>query len=456
MAYRGRRIRTRALVRNTQDGTGPPIVRNLFGDSPDPSLRVPTPPEGPPRLFLPAVIARQESSGRSSPSIQEVPRTLGGLRITNLAPGDLTSGDESSIIYRTASHPGTMTGEAGSSRSAAQGPRQIPPPLEGDNLAQSLPSSSQARRTPPGVMENTPGIGPRDLNEAEPQDPIVYEHPPQDRRVALLRSNLFAALGADTGDRPPRSLSSDESDIPLDTMKSRSSQPPSGLELDVNVYLPAAAEQLQPSNDAVRQPGGSSNRELGGDPEDRVRPPNVSQSSLVISGSQITEMTPMQTEESHAPPEDNAAPVDMARSPSPVESPPGDLEDRVCSPSLSRSSPTVSDSHIIGMASMQTEESLGRPADTARSPSLGNTHASQGSTSSAYSSESEAATASNLRNYPYGFMPDQTFSSNDDVPKPLTNRMQQGHSKTLVRKRGRPRKRSKPKSIQREPSSASY
>lgn len=343
------------------------------------------------QFYLPASIARQDMSGRSTPSIQEAPQTLGRLWVANIAPGDLTSGDESSVIHRTQTYQSTMAGDLGT-RSAVQDSNRTPPPLEGDK--QTLPWSRFAQSR---MMENTPAtdLQERHPDKAEPQEAhMVHERPPPEKWATVLKPNLiWTVFGTVDGNRTPRQSSSEESDIPMYSAKRHWPRPLP----DPNVSLAVHAEP-QPSNNYVHPSGGPSNCRLGGNPGDREGSPGVSQSNPAFSENQGTGMTLMRTQESYAPLEHNAAAVNTTKSLSPDKS-----------------------------------------------------RASQASPSSIDSSESEAATATNLKIRPYGFAQlHQTFFSNGDVPKPRINTMQP-HSKGSTRKRGGQRKRLKPRPIQREP-----
>ncbi|OAX32593.1 hypothetical protein K503DRAFT_596009, partial [Rhizopogon vinicolor AM-OR11-026] len=339
---------------------------------------------------------RQDSAGRSTPSVQETPRTPGQLRVANIAFGDLTSGDESSVLYRTQTHQNARAGEIGPQSSAVQERRQTPSPLGGDRLAQSSPASCIQRT--PGMMEDMSGIDPRDCNLtgiAKPHDPIVHEHPPPETWATVLKSNLMTALGTVTGNRTQYSSTSEENAIPLHGW----SQPRPEPVLEPDVSLIARAEQLQPCNSDVPTFSEPSNHEPVGDPEDL----GVSRSKLAFSDSKGTDMSLIRTEESRAPQEHDTAPVDIAKSPS----------------------PDVSHTSQTGLSGVHSSES-----------------------------ESEAATAASLKNYLYEMtQPHPTFSSNEDALKSQTNAMQPGHSRASSRKRGEQRKRSAPRSIQREPSS---
>ncbi|OAX37141.1 hypothetical protein K503DRAFT_771780 [Rhizopogon vinicolor AM-OR11-026] len=202
----------------------------------------------------------------------------------------------------------------------------------------------------------------------------------------------MTALGTVTGNRAQYPSASEESAIPLHGW----SQPRPEPVLEPDVSLTARAAQPQPRNSDVTTSGEPSNRELVGDPD-----LGVSQSNPAFSDSKGTDMPLIRMEEPRAPQEHDTAPVDIARSPSPDKS-----------------------------------------------------HASQTSPSGVYSSESESEAAANMKNYPYGMtQPHPTFSSNEDALKPRTNTMQPGHSKASSQKMGGQRKRSAPRSIQREPSS---
>ncbi|OJA14624.1 hypothetical protein AZE42_07360 [Rhizopogon vesiculosus] len=384
-----RRIRSRAAAQNVRDDDQP--ARDPIEDSSVSSLEAHISHEGS-DLYFPMSIIRQDNVGRSTPSVQETPRTLGRLRVANIAPGDLTSGDESSVLYRTQTHRSARIGEVGPQSSAVQEHRETSSPLGGDRLVQSSPTRT------PRVMEDTSGTDPRDCvlaDKAKLHDLIVHEHPPAETWATVLKSDLMTALGTVTGNRTQYSSTSEESAIPLHDQ----SQPRPEPVLEPDVSLTACAEQPQPSNSDIPTFGEPSNRELGGNLEDL----GVSQSNPALSDSKGTEMSLIQTQESRAPLEHDAAPVDIAKCPSPDKS---------------RTSQT-------GLSGVYSSES-----------------------------ESEAATATNLKSYPYRMtQPHPTFSSNEEALKPHTNAMQPGHSKVSSRKKGGQRKYSAPRSIQREPSS---
>ncbi|OJA20165.1 hypothetical protein AZE42_10978 [Rhizopogon vesiculosus] len=384
-----RRIRSRAAAQNAEDDDQQ--ARDSIEDSSVSSLEAHISHEGP-ELYLLMSIIRQDGAGRSTPSVQETPRTVGRLRVANIAPGDLTSGDESSILYRTQTHQSIKIGEVGPQSSAVQERRETPSPLGGDRLAQSSPTRT------PRVMEDTSGIDPRDCDlpaKAKLHDSTVHEHSPPETWATVFKSNLTTSLGTVIDNHTQYSSASKESTIPLHDQ----SQPHPEPVLEPDVSLTARAEQPQPRNRDIPTFGEPSHRELGGNHEDL----GVSQSNPALRDRKGTDMPVIRTEESHVPLEHDAAPVDIAESPSPDKS-----------------------------------------------------RASQTSPGGVYSSESEseAATKANLKNYPYGMtQPHPTFSSNEDALKPHTNAMQPGHSKASSRKRGGERKRSAPRSAQREPSS---
>jgi hypothetical protein len=139
-------------------------------------------------------------------------------------------------------------------------------------------------------------------------------------------------------------------------------------------------------------------RGLGGHPRDRFSSPDVSQSHTAPSDSQVTLRPGVWTQESHIPLKHNAAPIGVAN-------------------------------------------------DKSR--------ASHASSSSIYTSESIAAASANLKNYGYGFTQSHLALSSSDISKSRTNTMQSEQSKVSSRKRGGQRRRSRPKPIRHESSSAS-
>ncbi|KAG1808058.1 uncharacterized protein BJ212DRAFT_1385305 [Suillus subaureus] len=318
-------------------------------------------------------------------SVQESPRTLGRLQVANIAPGDLTSGDESSHGGTTSYS--TRVVELGPPRSAIQYHTQSFLPPEGDGLPQFLPSPGYAQRTPRErlrpVMESTPGIGPGDWHniplpdEAEPPDPIENEHP------------------------PPEGWASALNDIPLGSAKNHSLQQFPDPEYDVPLAAhdpPSYSTESQLNDDDLN---GLRIRGLGGYPRDQTSYPDVSQSNLAPSDSQVTlrpGMTPVWTQESRVPLKHNAAPIGVTK-------------------------------------------------DDSR--------ASHASSSSVYTSESVAAASANLKNYGYGFTQSHQALSSNNVPKPRTNTMHSEQSKLSSRKRGGQRRRSRPKPVRHESSSAS-
>ncbi|KAG2127684.1 hypothetical protein DEU56DRAFT_526658 [Suillus clintonianus] len=449
-------LRSRASARKPRDDDELWTARDVLEDGPEPSLLVHTPHEES-EFYLPASLVRRNTGDPfSSPintpttanfdktidrapgynpsrtvvgsvyppmeqrrptlrnsasafSVQESPRTLGRLQVANIAPGDLTSGDESShggpALYST------RVAELGPPRSAVQRPTQSFLPLEADGLPQFLPSPGYAQRTPRGrlqpVMENTPGIGPGDWHniplpdEAEPHNSIVNEHPPPEGWASALKSNFMTAFGTVAGNRTPRPSTYEESDAPLGSAKHHWPQQFPDPEYDVPLAAhkpPSYSTEPHLNNSDVN---GLRIRGLGGHPRDRVASSDVSQSNLAFSDSQVTlrpGMAPVWTQESHLPLKHNAAPIGIAKD---------------------------------------------------------NSRASHASSSSVYTSESVAAASANLKNYGYGFTQSHLALSSNEIPKSRTNTMQSGQSKVSSRKRGGQRRRSRPKPIQRESSSAS-
>ncbi|KAG1733823.1 hypothetical protein EDB19DRAFT_1192145 [Suillus lakei] len=448
-------MRSRASARKARDDDELWTTRDVLEDGPEPSLQVHTPHEES-EFYLPASLVRRNTgdpfasptntpatvnfyktcdrapgynpartvvgdvyppmeqrrpalaNSASGFSVQESPRTLGRLQVANIAPGDLTSGDESS--HGGPTFYSTRAIELGPPRSAVQYPTQSFLPLEGDGLPQFLPSPGHAQRTPrerlQPVMENTPGIGPGDWHniplpdEVEPHNPIVNEHLPPEGWASALKSNFMTTFGTVAGNRTPRPPAYEESDIPLGSANHHWPQQFSDPEYDVPLatHDPSSySTETQMSNDV----NGLRIRGLGGHPRDRVSSPDISQSNLAFSDSQATlrpSMAPVWTQESRVPLKHNAAPIGIAK-------------------------------------------------DKSR--------ASHASSSSVYTSGSVAAASANLKNYGYGFTQSHQALSSNDVPKSRTNTMQSGQSKVSSRKRGGQRRRSRPKPIQRESSSAS-
>ncbi|KAG1733821.1 hypothetical protein EDB19DRAFT_1999905 [Suillus lakei] len=204
-------MRSRTSARKTRDDDELWTARDVLEDGPEPSLQrsfsspVNTPSTAnfyktcdrapgynPARTVVGDVYPPMEqrrpalANSASGFSVQESPRTLGRLQVANIAPGDLTSGDESS--HGGPTFYSTRATELGPPRSGVQYPTQSFLPLEGDGLPQFLPSPGHAQHTPRErlrpVMENTPGIGPGDWHniplpdEAAPHDSVANEHPP--------------------------------------------------------------------------------------------------------------------------------------------------------------------------------------------------------------------------------------------------------------------------------------
>ncbi|KIK37357.1 hypothetical protein CY34DRAFT_15765 [Suillus luteus UH-Slu-Lm8-n1] len=443
-------MRSRASARKVRDDDELWTARDILEDGPEPSLQVHTPHEES-EFYLPASLVRRNTGDPfSSPintptaanfykthgydpsrtvagdvyspmeqqrpglanfasefSVQESPRTLGRLQVANIAPGDLTSGDESS-------HGGppfysARVAELGPPRSAIQYPTQSYLPPEGDGLPQFLPSPGYTQRTPRErlrpVMENTPGIGPGDWHhiplpdEAEPHGPIVNENPPQEGWASTLKSNFMTAFGTVANNRTPRpSIINEESDIPLGSAKNHWPQQFPDPEYDVP---PAGHDPPSYSMEPQLNDGdvnGLRIRGLGGHPRDRFSSPDVSQSYTAPSDSQVTLRPGVLTQESHIPLKHNAAPIGVAN-------------------------------------------------DKSR--------ASHASSNSIYTSESIAAASANLKNYGYGFTQSHLALSSSDISKSRTNTMQSEQSKVSSRKRGGQRRRSRPKPIRHESSSAS-
>ncbi|KAG2137868.1 uncharacterized protein EDB93DRAFT_754490 [Suillus bovinus] len=436
-------MRSRASVRKTQDDDELWTARDTLEDGPEPSLQMHTPHEES-EFYLPASLVRRNTGDPfSSPinatfynasrtvvgnvhppmeqrrpalansasafSVQENPRTLGRLQVANIAPGDLTSGDESS--HGGPTFYSTRVAELGPPRNAVQYPTQNFLP-QGDGLPQFLPSPRHVQRTPRErlrpVMENTPGIGPTDWHdiplpdEAEPgpHDVVVNEHRPPEGWASALKSNFMTAFGTVAGNRTQRPSTYEESDIPLGSAKIYSLQRFPDPEFDIPLagHDPPSYSTEAQLNDDVN---GLRIRGLGGHPRERVSSPDVSQSNLEPSDSQVTlrpDMTPVWTHESRVPLKHNAAPIGMAKDKS---------------------------------------------------------HASYVSSSSVYTSESIAAASANLKNYGYGFIQSHQALSPSDIPKSRTNTMQSEQSKVSSRKRGGQRRRSRPKPTRHESSSAS-
>ncbi|KAG2344161.1 hypothetical protein BDR05DRAFT_989367 [Suillus weaverae] len=428
-------MRSRASARKTRDDDELWTARDALEDGPEPSLQVHTPHEES-EYYLPASLVRRNTGDPfSSPintptaanfyktydrapghnpsrtvfsdvyppmeqrrpalanspsmfSVQESPRTLGRLQVANIAPGDLTSGDESN--HGGPTFYSTRAAESGLPRSTVQYPTQSFLLPEGNGLPQFLPSPSHAQCTPRGrlrpVMENTPGIGPGDWHniplpdEAEPHDPIVNEHPPLEGWASTLKSNFMTAFGTVAGNRIPRPSTYEESDIPLGSAKNNWLQQFPDPEYDIPLagHDPPAYSTEPQLNDDVN---GLRIRGLGGHPRDRISSPAVSQLNMAPSDSQVTlrpGMTPVWTQESRVPLKHNAAPIGVAK-------------------------------------------------DESR--------ASHASSSSVYTSESVAAASTNLKNYGYGFTQSHQAISSSDVPKSRTNTMQSEQSKVSSRKR---------------------
>ncbi|KAG2065887.1 hypothetical protein BDR04DRAFT_131814 [Suillus decipiens] len=449
-------MRSRASVRKTRDDDELWTARDILEDSPKPSPQVHTPHEES-EFYLPASLVRRNtgdpfSSSINTPtaanfyktydrapghnpsrmvaddvyppmeqrrpalanyasgfSVQESPRTLGRLQVANIAPGDMTSGDESS--HGGPMFHSTRVAELGPPRSAAQYPTQSFLPPEGDGLPQFPPSPAHAHRTPREslrpVMEHTPDIGPGDWHnvplpdEAEPHDRIVNEHPPPEGWASVLKSNFMTAFSTVAGNRAPRQSTYEENDIPPGSAKNHWVQQIPNPEYEV----PLANHDPLPYSTKSQLNDDSSNglhfHGLDGYPRDRVSCPGVSQSNLASNDSQVTlrpGMTPAWTQESRVPLKYNAAPIGLAK-------------------------------------------------DKSR--------ASHASSSSVYTSESVAAATANLKNYGYGFTQSHQALSSSDVPKSRTNTMHSEQSKMSSRKRGGQRRRSRPKPIRHESSSAS-
>ncbi|KAG1869393.1 hypothetical protein DFJ58DRAFT_765860 [Suillus subalutaceus] len=363
-------MRSRPSARKTRDDDELWTARDVLEDGPEPSLQVHTPHEES-EFYLPASLVRRNTGDHfSNPintpmaanfykaydrapgyspsktvvgdvyppmeqrrpalanhasafSVQESPRTLGRLQVANIAPGDLTSGDESSHGGPTCYS--TRVAELGPPRNAVQYPTQGFLPPEGDGLPQFLPSPGYTQRTPRerlrAVMENTPGIGPGDWHniplpdEVEPRDPIVNEHPPPEGWASALKSNFMTAFGTVTGNRTPRPSTYKESDIPPGSAKNHWPQQFPDPEYDVPLaaHDPPSYSTEPQLNDDVN---GLHIRGLSGYPRDRVSYPDVSQSNLAPSDSQVTlrpGMTPVWTQESHVPLKHNAALIGVAK-----------------------------------------------------------------------------------------------------------------------------------------------
>jgi hypothetical protein len=447
-------MRSRASTRKTRDDNEIWTARDILEDGPEPSLQVRTPHEES-EFYLPASLVRRNTGDPfSSPintptaanfykthdrapgydpsrtvagdvyppteqhrpalansasafSVQESPRTLGRLQVANIAPGDLTSGDESS--HGGPTFYSARVAELGPPRNAVQYPTQSFLPPEGDGLPQFLPSPGYTQHTPRErlrpVMENTPGIGPGDWHhiplpdEAEPHGPIVNEHLPPEGWASTLKSNFMTAFGTVAGNRTLRpSIINEESDIPLGSAQKHWLQQFPDHEYD----LPPAGHNPPSYSTEPQLNDGDVNglriRGLGGHPRDRIFSVDVSQSYTAPSDSQVTLRPGVWAQESRIPLKHNAAPI-------------GGANDK--------------------------------------------SRASHASSSSVYTSESIAAASANLKNYGYGFTQSHQALSSSDVSKSRTNTMQSEQSKVSSRKRGGQRRRSRPKPIRHESSSAS-
>ncbi|KAG2114951.1 hypothetical protein BD769DRAFT_1092649 [Suillus cothurnatus] len=330
-------MRSRASARKTRDDDELWTARDVLEDGPEPSLQAHTPHEES-EFYLPASLVRRNTGDPfSSPintptaanfyktydrapgydpsrsvvgdvyppveqrrptlvnhastfSVQESPRTLGRLQVANIAPGDLTSSDESS-------HGGPYSTRAGPPRSAVQHPRQSFLPPEEEGLPQFLPSPGHVQRTPRErlrpVMENTPGIGPGVWHniplpdEAEPHDSMVNEHPPPEGWASTLKSNFMTAFGTVAGNRTPHPSTCKESDIPQGFAKNHWPQQFPDSEHNVSLAAddpPSYSTEPQLSDDD--DVNGLRIRGLSGYPRDRVSYPDVSQSNLAPNDSQ--------------------------------------------------------------------------------------------------------------------------------------------------------------------------
>ncbi|KAG1810444.1 uncharacterized protein HD556DRAFT_1436186 [Suillus plorans] len=449
-------LRSRASARKTQDDDELWTARDTLEDGPEPSLQVHTPHEES-EFYLPASLVQRNTgdpfaspintltaanfykaydrapgynpsrtvagdvyppmeqrrpvlaNSASAYSVQESPRTLGRLQVANIAPGDLTSGDESS--HGGPAFYSTRVAELGPPRNGVQYPTHGFLPPEGNGLPHFLPSPGHAQRTPrerlQPVMENTPAIGPGDWHdiplpdkaEPRPHDPIGNEYRPPEGWASALKSNFMTAFGTVAGNRAQRPSTYEESDIPPGSAKNHWLQrfPDSEYGIPPPGHDPPSYSAEPQLNDDDEN--GLRIRGLGGHLRDRVSSPDVSQSNLAPSDSQVTlrpGMAPVWTQESRVPLKHNAAPIDMDKS-----------------------------------------------------------HASHVSSSSVYTSESMAAASANLRNYGYGFTQSHQALASSDAPKSRTNTMYSEQSKISSRKRGGQRRRSRPKPIRHESSSAS-
>ncbi|KAG1805161.1 hypothetical protein EV424DRAFT_1579742 [Suillus variegatus] len=386
-------LRSRASARKTQDDDELWTARDTLEDGPEPSLQLMIGHQGTiPQEWSLATSTRPWSNDdlySQIPQARTVYRKaraqLGRLQVANIAPGDLTSGDESS--HGGPAFYSTRVAELGPPRNGVQYPMNSFLPPEGNGLPHFLPSPSHAQRTP------------RERTTASLTDPIGNEYRPPEGWASALKSNFMTAFGTVAGNRAQRPSTYEESDIPPGSAKNHWLQrfpdseygvPPPGH--DPPSY--SAEPQLNDDDE-----NGLRIRGPGGHPRDRVSSPDVSQSNLAPSDSQVTlrpGMAPVWTQESRVPLKHNSAPIDMDKS-----------------------------------------------------------HASHVSSSSVYTSESMAAASANLRNYGYGFTQSHLALASSDAPKSRTNTMYSEQSKISSRKRGGQRRRSRPKPIRHESSSAS-